>query len=450
MEPSEFRILIVDDEPNIRTGLSKGLQREATRIDCAGTGEDGVRAFEKDHHEVVITDLRLPGSLDGMEVVRRIRALDSRTHIIVITAYGTVETAVEAMRQGAFDFVTKPVDLNVIRHQVQKAQEHYRLLEENRQMREQLAGRGEVPGIVGGSAAMQEVLRQVRQVARTDATVMILGESGTGKELVARAIHQLSPRQSRPFVAVNLGALPDSLLESELFGYEQGAFTDARRSKAGSLETAQGGSLFLDEITETSAKSQIDLLRVLEQREFRRLGGTVDLQLDARVISATNKDPEEMVKEGTFREDLFYRLNVVPLQLPPLRERREDIPLLVDHFLEYFSGRHRRPPKRCSQLAMETLAAQAWPGNVRQLRNVVERLVVTVDSDVIERDDLPLVTAPTQAASDRTLAEVVEEAEKQAILAALAACDYHRERAAKMLDISVRTLHYKLSRYGLH
>jgi two-component system response regulator AtoC len=450
MEPSDFRILIVDDEPNIRAGLSKGLQREATRIDCAGTGEDGVRAFEKDHHEVVITDLRLPGSLDGMEVVRRIRALDSRTHIIVITAYGTVETAVEAMRQGAFDFVTKPVDLNVIRHQVQKAQEHYRLLVENRQMREQLAGRGEVPGIVGGSAAMQEVLRQVRQVSRTDATVMILGESGTGKELVARAIHQLSERQSRPFVAVNLGALPDSLLESELFGYEQGAFTDARRSKAGSLEAAQGGTLFLDEITETSAKGQIDLLRVLEQREFRRLGGTVDLQLDARVISATNKDPEEMVKEGTFREDLFYRLNVVPLQLPPLRERREDIPLLVDHFLEYFSGRHRRPLKRCSQLAMDGLSAHAWPGNVRQLRNVVERLAVTVDSDVIERDDLPLVAAPTQAASDRTLAEVVEEAEKQAILAALAACDYHRERAARMLDISVRTLHYKLSRYGLH
>ena len=386
----EFRILIVDDEPNIRTGLSRGLQREATQVDCAGTGEEGVRLFEKEHHEVVITDLRLPGPLDGLEVVRKIRELDSRVHIIVITAYGTVETAVEAMRQGAFDFVTKPVDLNVIRHQVQKAQEHYLLREENRRMREQLAERGEgdVVGIVGGGAAMQELLRQVRQVARTDATVMILGESGTGKELIARAIHQLSDRQLQPFVAVNLGALPDSLLESELFGYEQGAFTDARRSKAGSLEAAQGGTLFLDEITETSTKSQIDLLRVLEQREFRRLGGNATLHLDARVISATNKDPEELVKSGVFREDLFYRLSVVNIELPPLRERCEDIPALVEHFVGKFNGEFNRTVREVASDAMAALRDHPWPGNVRQLSSVNEQAVLFSDGAVLTGSDI--------------------------------------------------------------
>lgn len=450
MASQGLRILIIDDEPNIRAGLSKGLQREAAQIDCAGTGAEGLELFAKHEHEVVITDLRLPGNLDGMEIVQRIHERNDRTHIIVITAYGTVETAVEAMRRGAFDFVTKPIDLNVIRHQVHKAREHYQLVTENRQMREQLADRGEVPEIVGNCAATQILLRQIRQVARTDATVMILGESGTGKELIARAIHKLSDRDGKPFVAVNLGALPDSLLESELFGHEQGAFTDARRLKVGSFEAAHGGTLFLDEITETTPKSQVDLLRVLEQREFRRLGGSELIPVDARIVSATNKDPEELIQAGLFREDLYYRLNVVPLRVPPLRERRDDIPLLAEHFLEAFCTRHRRPLKRLDPMAAQALADHPWPGNIRQLRNLIERLVVTVEHEVISREDLPATTQMTPSASAPTLAMAVEEAEKQAILSALAASDYHRERAAKLLDISVRSLHYKLNRYGLH
>jgi two-component system NtrC family response regulator len=450
MDDSDLKILIIDDEPNIRTGLCKGLQNEADVVEEATDGTDGLTKFERTGHEIVITDLRLPGEVDGLEVVKRIHERRPETHTIVITAHGTVATAVEAMRRGAFDFIAKPIDLNVIRHQVQKAAEHHRLVAENRRLREQLAEMGGTPEIVGNCAATQDVLRQIRQVAPTDATVLLLGESGTGKELTARAIHQLSERRENPFVTVTLGALPDSLLESELFGHEQGAFTDARRQKVGRIEAAAGGTLFLDEITETSPKSQVDLLRVLEEREFRRLGGDHTIAADVRIISATNKDIVQMVTEGTFREDLYYRLNVVPMRVPPLRERREDIPLLVEHFLGRFCERHRRAPKRFATEAMRTLVAHDWPGNIRQLRNVVERLVVTVEGDVIHADDLPSETHASPPGAAQTLTDAVEQVEKQAILAALAACDYHRERTAQLLNVSVRTLHYKMNRYGLH
>ncbi len=355
MDNNGLKILIIDDEPNIRHGLCKGLQGEAEVVEEAADGREGLEKFEQVGHEIVITDLRLPGQIDGLEVVKQIHERRPETHTIVITAHGTVSTAVEAMRRGAFDFITKPIDLNVIRHQVHKAAEHHRLVDENRRLREQLAETGQTPDIIGNCAATQDVLRQIRQVARTDATVLILGESGTGKELTARAIHQLSDRREQPFVTVNLGALPDSLLESELFGHERGAFTDARRQKIGHFEAANGGTIFLDEITETSFKSQVDLLRVLEEHEFRRLGGDHVIPVDVRVISATNKDIEQLVSEGTFREDLYYRLNVVPIRVPPLRERREDIPLLVDHFLARFCLRHRRTPKRLTTEAMRSV-----------------------------------------------------------------------------------------------
>ncbi len=450
MADNGLRLLIIDDEPNIRTGLSKGLQGEAELIEEAADGEEGLAKFKQSWHDIVITDLRLPGKHDGLELVKRIHEQRPETHTIVITAYGTVETAVEAMRQGAFDFVTKPVDLKVIRLQVRKAAEHRQLLAENRRLREQLANAGEVPEIIGNSAATQDVLRQIRQVAQTDATVLILGESGTGKELTARAIHQLSDRREKPFVTVNLGALPDTLLESELFGHEKGAFTDARRQKIGRCEAANGGTIFLDEITETSSKSQVDLLRVLEEREFHRLGGDTVVPVDMRVISATNRDIEDLVKQGEFREDLYYRLNVVPIRMPPLRERRDDIPLLVDHYLAHFCRRHRREPKRLAVEAMRVLVAHSWPGNIRQLRNSVERLVVTVPGEIVHANDIPAETRDAPASTVGTLADTVEEAEKQAIMAALAACDFHREKTAKLLDVSVRTLHYKMSRYGLH
>lgn len=453
MSFNEFAILIVDDEPNIRSGLSKGLRQEADRIETATNGDEALEKFRESTYQLVIADIRLPSVLNGLELVEAMLCIRPQTTAIVITAQGTVETAVEAMRLGAFDFITKPLDLNLVRQQVRKARKHHRLLSDNQLLRERLADAGEIAGIIGECAAMHDVLRQVRQVASTDATVMIQGESGTGKELVARALHDLSDRSEKPFIAVNLGALPETLLESELFGHEKGSFTGASRRKPGCFERAEGGSLFLDEITEIPPKSQIDLLRVLESNQYLRVGGEEVLTSNVRLISATNQSALSKVEEGTFREDLYYRLNIVPIQIPPLRQRKNDIPLLVEHFLNHFCHRHHRDTKVVSPDAMQLLVASRWPGNVRQLRNTVERLVVTVTGDVIHPSDIPADVQPArETASDvaRTLSDVVEEAEKTAINNALIACDYHRENTAKMLGISVRTLHYKMNRYGLH
>jgi len=451
MNENGIKILIVDDEPNIRAGLSKGLMDEASTVDTAKDGDEAIRLFDRTAHQLVIADLKLPGSTDGLELVKQLKRKRPETVVIVITAHGTVENAVEAMRRGALDFIIKPVDLDLIRHQVRKALEHHRLVSENRRLRERLASDGEISEIVGNSAAMRDVFRQVRQVADTDATVLIEGESGTGKELVARAIHSLSARAEGSFVAVNVGALPETLLESELFGYEKGAFSGATRTKLGRFELADGGTLFLDEVTEMSSKTQVDLLRVLETREFRRLGGEQVIASDVRLIGATNRDIGNVVRDGKFREDLYYRLNVIPLMVPPLRDRRDDIPLLVEHFLEQFSQRHRREPKGVAGDAMQILTSHSWPGNVRQLRNLVERLVVTAEGPVIHATNLPeeMRTSSDAGDADMTLASAVELAEKQAILRALAACNHHRERTAGLLGMSVRNLHYRMNRYGL-
>ncbi len=448
-----FHILIVDDEPNIRSGLAKGLTKEADLIETAGNVNEALDKFDAGNFQLVIADVRLPGDRDGLDLVSLVIERRPETTVIVITAHSTVETAVEAMRRGAFDFITKPVDLNLIREQVRIALGHHRMRAENRILKDRLADAGEISGIIGNCAAMQDVYRQIRQVADTDATVFIQGESGTGKELIARALHDLSVRSNGPFVAVNLGALPETLLESELFGHEKGAFTGASRQKPGCFEQSRGGTLFLDEITEIPAKSQVDLLRVLETARFTRVGGEELLSSDARIVSATNRDISQLVGDGRFREDLFYRLNIVPIQVPALRERREDIPLLVEHFLKHFCQRHNRPAKRVADDAMQVLIAAGWPGNVRQLRNVMERLVVTVTDDVMAADSLPAELrpiSPSESQPLRTLAEAAESAEKDAILVALAAADNHREQTAKALAISVRTLHYKMNRYGLH
>lgn len=449
----QFHILIVDDEPNIRSGLAKGLEKLADVIETAGTVNEALDMFDAGSFQLVIADVRLPGDRNGLDFLSLVRQREPSTTAIIITAHGTVETAVDAMRRGAFDFVTKPVDLNLIRQQVSKAVEHHRLQSENRILKNRLAAAGDVAGIVGNSRALQEVITQIRQVADTDATVLIQGESGTGKELIAHAIHDFSNRSSGPFIAVNLGALPETLLESELFGHEKGSFTGALRQKPGCFEQALGGTLFLDEITEIPAKSQVDLLRVLEIGQFARVGGEQTLDSDARIVSATNRDIQQLVDDGTFREDLYYRLNIVPIEVPPLRQRRDDIPMLVDHFLSHFCTRHRREPKCVEARAMSTLTSGNWPGNVRQLRNVIERLVVTVSGDQITEFDLPteLTAKPaTQSLPLRSLAEVAEAAEKDAIQSALSANDFHREQTAKTLGISVRTLHYKMNRYGLH
>ncbi len=447
------RLLIVDDEPHIRSGLQRGLKNEVTSIETAGDVNNALDLLEANEFDAMIADVRLPGDRDGLELVNIASQRYPRMTVIVITAHGTVEMAVDAMRRGAFDFITKPVDLDLIRQQVRRALDHGQLRAENHVLRDRLAVAGEIAGIIGKCTVMQELFHQVRQVADTDATVLIRGESGTGKELVARALHDLSDRSESPFVAVNLGALPETLLESELFGFERGAFTDADRRKAGCFDRAGSGTLFLDEITEVPGKCQVDLLRVLESGEYQRIGGEATLNADARIVSATNADPQVMIEEGTFREDLFYRLNIVPLFIPPLRNRKEDIPLLVDHFLAHFCARHGRGMKQIDDDAMSMLCQAKWPGNVRQLRNIIERLVVIVSGDEIKASHLPpdlLETSASKSSGVTTLAEATEAAERSAIQAALRETDFHRERAAKLLCVSVRTLHYKMSRYELH
>jgi len=449
MTQTGFRILIVDDEPNIRAGLAKGLAGEADELATAEDAEQAWTLFQQQHQQVVITDLKMAGRLSGIDLVRQIKQSRPETVVLVITAHGTIETAVEAMRQGAHDFVVKPVDLNMLRLQVRNALEHYRLVEENRRLRERLDSMGEFPDMVGRSAAMQHVFDRIRQVANADVTVLIQGESGTGKELVARAIHNLSARKGQPFVAANVGALPESLVESELFGYEKGAFSGAARQKPGWFEMANGGTLFLDEIAEMPPKTQVDLLRVLEQRELRRLGGETSIPIDVRLIAATNRELEDLAAEGKFRQDLYYRINVVPLRIPPLRERRDDIPLLVEHCLQLAEQRHGRQSRQLAPAAMRILCDYPWPGNVRQLPNLMERLVGTVESPAVHAEDLPPEFRTTPRHGVTTLEEAVQEAERQAILAALDACRQHRERTAQVLGVSVRTLHYKMNRYEL-
>lgn len=455
MQDDAFSILIVDDEPNIRSGLKKGLAGESERIDLAENAEEALAKFRESSYPLVIADVCLPSASSGLELVEQFLRLRPLTAAIVVTAHGTVEMAVEAMRLGATDFITKPIDLDLIRQQVRKARQRHELLLENRRLRSQLASAGEIPNIIGKCNSMQDLLASLRQVAPTEATILIQGESGTGKELVARAIHDLSARSKGPFIGVNLGALPETLLESELFGHERGAFTGAARRKAGYFEQASGGTLFLDEITEISPKCQVDLLRVLETGQYGRIGAEEWLQTDIRLISATNKNVRLEVDEGRFREDLYYRLNIVPIEIPPLRHRADDIPLLAEYFLEFFLKRHHRDQKALEPEAMQALMAAYWPGNVRQLRNIIERLVVTVRGELIRKSDLPAEiiatgnSAPLAPHHPMQLADAVEETEKQLIKAALAACDFHREKTAKALGISVRTLHYKMNRYGL-
>lgn len=450
---NEFHILIVDDEPNIRSGLVKGLAAISQKIETACSVNEALDKFDAGNFQLVIADVRMPGDRDGLDLISLVKQRKPGTTTIVITAHGSVETAVEAMRRGAFDFISKPVDLNLIRQQVTKAAEHHRLQDENQQLKQKLAAVGEITGIVGNSQAVQELLVQIRQVASTDATVLIKGESGTGKELIARAIHDQSNRSANPFIAVNLGALPESLLESELFGHEQGSFTGASRQKPGCFERAIGGTLFLDEITEIPAKSQVDLLRVLETQHYTRVGGEAEQYSDARIVSATNREITQMLDDGSFREDLYYRLNIVPIHVPPLRSRPGDVPLLVEYFMDRFCKRHGRPPKTIHADAMHHLVHARWPGNVRQLRNIIERIVVTSTTEQILLSDLPDELRLGESTTNhvcKTLAEITEAAEKAGIQHALAANDHHRELTAKSLGVSIRTLHYKMNKYDLH
>jgi len=394
---------------------------------------------------VVVTDLKMPGAIDGLELVRRIRSLRPETAIIVITAYGTVETAVEAMKLGAFDYLSKPLDLSHLRTVVRNAVDKQKLIKENLILKKRLAAEQQ---IIARSPQMNKVMEIAEQVAGSDVTVLITGESGTGKEVLAREIHERSARNEKPFVGANCSSLPESLFESEIFGHEKGAFTGAVRRHIGRFELADEGTLFLDEVTDMPLQYQVDLLRVLQEREIHRVGGEEAIEIDVRIISATNRDLRQAVADGTFRQDLYYRLNVVPIELPPLREREGDIALLTDEFLREFNAVHGKDV-RLSEKTQTLLTRHSWPGNVRELRNLLERLVVTADSDVIEPNLLPdEIRFPSQR-QRFDLESAVSKAERKAILAALEQVSDNRQRAAELLGVSIRTLHYKLKKLGM-
>ncbi len=450
-EPAPKRILVVDDELGLCAGIQEALRREGHLVDATQDARAALKACREKPYHLVITDFKMPG-LTGVELLTQARAANPDTVFILMTAYGTVESAVEAMKRGAYDYLAKPLDLKRLRELARKALEYQSLMAENHELRARLRAAPDAGLLIGESASMRAVGRLAQEVANSDVTVLIEGESGTGKEIVARSIHFGSPRRDRPFVSVNCAALAEPLLEAELFGHARGAFTGAIADKPGRFQLADGGTLFLDEIGDLSPKGQGDLLRVLEEGAFRMVGGLRLIQVNVRVIAATNKNLPAAVAEGKFREDLFYRLQIVPITMPALRERAEDIPLLVEAFLEQFTARHKRRRKRFSPEAMRVLQNYPWPGNVRQLRNLVERLVITCRTPLIETADLPAPLAESDR--PRPAFEVrpgtpLAEVEKLLIRQTLAHVTRNREQAAKALGISRRALQYKLKEYGL-
>jgi DNA-binding NtrC family response regulator len=448
-EEKRARVLIADDEYNIREGLREGLEREDYAVD---TAEDGKEAFEKiqsANYQAGIFDIKMP-RIDGLTLLGKVREVSPSTGVILVTAFGDVASAVEAMRHGAYDYLTKPVDLKRLRLSLQHLLEHQELIAENKELRAKLGPSAAIDLIVRRSQVMQAVVDTIEQAAMTDVPVLIRGTTGTGKELVARAIHQRSRRSGKPLVPTNCGAIPESLFESELFGYVKGAFTGANSDKAGMLAAAKGGTLFLDEVGEIPPQNQADLLRVLEDRKYTPIGSTRAIDLDARVIFATNRDLEKEVREGRFREDLYYRINVVPIQLPPLRDRGEDIPVLVDTFLEELCALHHKERKRLTEDAMERILTYAWPGNVRELKNAIERVVVTCKDRDVTAEALP---ARVQAAPripetvQLDLGSSIGEAEAALIQATLEHVTSNRRKAAEILGISLRSLQYKLKQF---
>ena len=442
-------ILIVDDEKNTREGLARALRDEY----AVAEAENGLRALEwlETHHaDVVLSDLRMPG-LDGMALLSRLLGRDPRPVLILLTAYGNIETAVEAMKRGAYDFLAKPVNLDRLELLLKRALTERQMGAENQRLKAQLDSKYGFENILGTSAAMQEVFDTIRQAAPTRATVLIQGESGTGKELVARALHQGSPRAQGPFIPVHCAALSPTLLESELFGHEKGAFTGAQERRRGRFEMADGGTLFLDEIGEIDPSLQVKILRVLEERKFERVGGTETLHVDVRLVAATNRDLKKMVEEGKFREDLFYRLFVVNLTLPPLREREGDIVLLAQHYLKALAAEHGKKASGITPDAMDLLSAYPWPGNVRELRNVIERMVVLGSGEKLTVRDLPpsFRLAAGRAESAARPGSALRDAERQLIEEALRKNKGSRTKAAQDLGISRRTLHRKINEFGL-
>ncbi|MCJ7498815.1 sigma-54 dependent transcriptional regulator [bacterium] len=444
------RILIVDDEASQRDLLHLVLTEEGYAVETASSGEEAVQKVEDGFYHLVIMDMKM-GGMGGLEALKRIKDISSAVQVLIVTAYASVDTAVDAMRSGALNYLTKPIDLGELRVQVEKTLQFSHLVAENESLKAQVTGAFEASQIIGKSSRILELFDTLRMVAPTEATVLILGESGTGKELVADAVHLNSPRKKGPLVKVNCAALPETLLESELFGHEKGSFTGAVARREGRFKLADGGTLFLDEIAEMSLLLQAKLLRVIQSRSFERVGGTETISSDVRLIVATNRDLEDEVREKRFREDLFYRLNVVPVTLPPLRERREDIPLLADHFLSEIAERNGKLIRGFSPQAMDLLVRNKWKGNVRELENVVERAVIMTRGDVIQPGDLPgHITEEGNAPSSGIIpGRPLSDLEREAILSTLDMTGGNRTESAKLLGISRRTLQYKLKEFKI-
>jgi len=441
-------LLIVDDELSVRDSLGKWFHEEGYDVATAENANEALLRLAEKKWDVALLDIKMRGT-DGIELQRRIHEIDSDLAVIMMTGYASVETAVAALKNGAYDYVTKPLDPDEIAHLVHNALAHRRTKEENVRLREQVDEAARPAELVGQSSAMKRVFEAIETVGPTDATVLITGESGTGKELVARAVHYASPRRFHPLVVIHCGALTETLLESELFGHEKGAFTGAQYRKKGKFEVAEGGTVFLDEIADISLKTQTDLLRVLQEREIVRVGGNQQIKVDFRCIAATNKPLEELIDEGKFRPDLFYRLNVFRIEIPPLRERKEDIPQLVNHFVRKFSREMNKRITRVSPRAMDILQQHSWPGNVRELENAVERAMVVAQEPEIRDTDFALSTRGITADSaSLSGGRTLDEMEKAHILHVLDECGGNQTRAAEILDIDRVTLHHKLKKYG--
>lgn len=441
--PRKISILIVDDEESVRDSLFNWFIEDGFSVKCAENATKALLFLESGNYDIILADIKMPG-MDGMEMLRRIKALKPESLVIIMTAFATVDTAVKALKDGAYDYVTKPFDPDDLTHLIRNATIQISLADENEVLRKKVISLENVEDLVGESEAMKNVLREVESVAQTNSSVIITGESGTGKELVARAIHVNSSRKFFPFISVHCGALTESLLESELFGHEKGAFTGAMYNRKGRFEMADNGSIFLDEIATISSKMQVELLRVLESKTFMRVGGNKEISSDFRVICATNKDLKSMIEKGTFREDLYYRLNVVNIQIPPLRERREDIPQLVSYFIKKYCTSMNKPSVTLDATAMKRLQELNYPGNIRELENIIERALVVGDGKRIGLRDLPL-----EKSILNTTLESLDDFEASFILQILNKYSWNISRAAKALKIDRVTLYNKIRKYDL-
>ena len=448
------RVLVVDDDHAHRTMLRTLLSGWGHAISEADDGETAVTAVEDEPFDLVLMDIRMI-KMSGLEALKRIKAINPAVPVIIMTAYGSVETAVEAVKNGAYDYLQKPLDFDELRLKMERAMEHRHLKEENRRLKENLGNRFDRHNLIGRSPSMTRLLDTVAQVAPSEATVLIIGESGTGKEMIAGALHFNSLRKGKPFIQINCAAITETLLESELFGHEKGAFTGADRRREGKFRQADGGTIFLDEITETSPAMQVKLLRVLQEREITRVGGNEVIKVDVRIIAATNRDVLQEIAAGRLREDLYYRLNVVALHIPPLRERRDDIPILAQHFLEQFSGKNHKTIRGFTPQAMDRMLKYGWPGNVRELMNAVERGVVLARSEYLDEQELSIAHTEPPATVHGMTGPVVQESmaletvEKSTILSTLETVQNNKSEAARRLGITRRTLHLKLKKYGL-